>query len=483
MSNAPTASGPESLARARAVADAVLYEGYLLYPYRADSRKNQARWQFGVLGPPGAAEASTGEDSRLATELLLRGGSVLRVTLRFLQLQRRDVEEPRDGHYETVPEAWVGDRRYVSWDEAIAHEIDLEWDLSETLGQVERPVHDVSIDGGEDIETLGPECRLRRTRWPLRAKAILRRFPAVDGTSTLALEIRNTSAEPSGPDPRADAIRHSLLGAHLIVTTPDGEFESLLEPRPDAEDAARARTHHRCFPVLAGAPGERRIMLVSPIILYDYPEIAGESTGPMFDATEIDEILTLRVMAMTDAEKELARATDPLAAGIIDRADGSTAESLAALHGTFRDEIPTYREPDPAAPDSLGSGDKPWWDPAVDSSVDPGTATTVIDGTTIGKGSLVRVHPRQGADAQDIFFRDQVARVANVQTDVDGSTHVGVVLVDDPAADLHDWFGRYFYFAPSELEPLPGAAHEPPPGPDRDPHGGEGARTWKEATP
>ncbi|WP_373876772.1 hypothetical protein [Lolliginicoccus levis] len=474
----PTTGGTESLARARAVADAILYEGYLLYPYRADSRKNQARWQFGVLGPPGAAESSTGEEARLSTELLLRGGTRIQATLRFLQLQHRAIEELRDGRYVPVPEAWVGERRYVSWDEAIAHEIDLEWDLSGTTGHAVAPVREVSIEGGEDIETLGPECRLRRTRWPLRAKAILRRTPMADGLSTLALEVRNTSAEPTGPDPRTDAVRHSLLGAHLIVTTPDGEFVSLLEPDPAAEDAARARTHHRCFPVLAGAPGERRIMLVSPIILYDYPEIAGESTGPMFDATEIDEILTLRVMAMTDAEKELARATDPLAAEIVDRADHSTAESLAALHGTFRDEIPTYREPDPAIP-----GDKPWWDPGVDSSVDPDTATTVIAGTTIGKGSLVRVHPQRGADAQDIFFRDQVARVANVQTDVDGSTHVGLVLVDDPAADLHDWFGRYFYFAPSELEPLPGASHEPPPGPNRESHGGEGARTWKETTP
>jgi hypothetical protein len=67
------------------------------------------------------------------------------------------------------------------------------------------------------------------------------------------------------------------------------------------------------------------------------------------------------------------------------------------------------------------------------------------------------VHPSRRADAQDIFFADQVARVAAVVTDVDGDVHVAVVLVDDPAADLHDWYGRYFYFAPDELEPLPAA--------------------------
>ena len=60
--------------RVRAVADAVLYEGYLLYPYRADSRKNQTRWQFGVLGPPGAQAAGIGENDSLATQFLVYSG-------------------------------------------------------------------------------------------------------------------------------------------------------------------------------------------------------------------------------------------------------------------------------------------------------------------------------------------------------------------------------------------------------------------------
>ena len=59
--------------RVRAIADAVLYEGYLLYPYRANSGKNQSRWQFGVVGPPRAKERGIGEDSTLSAEVLLRG--------------------------------------------------------------------------------------------------------------------------------------------------------------------------------------------------------------------------------------------------------------------------------------------------------------------------------------------------------------------------------------------------------------------------
>ena len=96
----------------------------------------------------------------------------------------------------------------------------------------------------------------------------------------------------------------------------------------------------------------------------------------------------------------------------------------------------------------------PWWDPAADESVRPEVDHVVIDGVRVAKGSLVRVHPSRRADAQDLFFADQVARVTAVLSDVDGGSHVALVLVDDPAADLHDWYGRYLYFAPDELEPL-----------------------------
>ncbi|AEF40426.1 hypothetical protein [Hoyosella subflava] len=458
------AVNPASLERARAVADAVLYEGYLLYPYRADSRKNQTRWQFGVLGPPGAAERFAGEESHLSAQCLVRCGSDAKigVSVRFLQLQRREVEELREGRFVSVPEMTVGQQRYLAWDEAVAHDVDL-GDLA--LRSPHAVVTEVS--GAEVVEMLTDNGdiagRVRRTRWPLRAELSVH-ATGVSDLLTVNVAVRNTSTTTGSSDPKTDAIRSSLLGAHVILTCANAEFVSLLEPGERTDDtekaadevrAASSCVHHRCFPVLAGLPGERHIVLISPIILYDYPEIAGESSGPMFDATEIDEILTLRVMAMTEDEKAMARATDPLAAEIIDRADQSTADSLGALHGTIRngsndrsaglDHVPVFTEP---------GEDKPWWDPAVDSRVDPETDTVTICGVSVGKGSLVRVHPCRSADAQDLFFRDQVARVTMVHTDVDGGTHIGVVLVDDPAADLHDWFGRYLYFAPSELEPL-----------------------------
>ena len=65
------------------------------------------------------------------------------------------------------------------------------------------------------------------------------------------------------------------------------------------------------------------------------------------------------------------------------------------------------------------------------------------------------MRPSRRADAQDLFLAGMNAVVARVYSDVDGATHVAVVLEDDPAADLYETTGRFYYFGPEELEPLP----------------------------
>jgi hypothetical protein len=203
--------------------------------------------------------------------------------------------------------------------------------------------------------------------------------------------------------------------------------------------------------VLAGPPGAHDLVLVSPIILYDHPEIAEQSKGALYDSTEIDEILTLRIMTMTEEEKAQARATDPLAAQIIDRCDAMSPEAMLDLHGVLRNPHQAASEPGliPEVPTDVD-----WWDPTADNAVRPEIDAILVNGTRVARGSRVRLHPSRRADAQDLFYADQIARVTSVHEDVDGDQHVGVVLEDDPAAEMHDWYGRYLYFAPDEVEPL-----------------------------
>ncbi|GAA1853900.1 hypothetical protein [Asanoa iriomotensis] len=441
-----------SLEAVRAVADAVLYEGYLLYPYRASSGKNRSRWQFGVLGPPGAAERGLGEESGMAMQCLLTGDAhdgTVDVHLRFLQLQVRQAQRRvGDGTFVDVEALHAAGQTVLTWDEAVEREAVF---AAQEIGP-DAELR-VEISGGADVEPLLDELgtevgRVVRRRWPVRAH--VRLAAAVDdGQTRLTVAVENAYDGPVST--KDDAVRSSLLGAHLVLKANRAGFVSVIDP-PDAAAGAAARcAQHRCWPVLAGPAGTTDLVLGSPIILYDHPEVAEESPGALFDATEIDEILVLRIMTMTEAEKAEARATDPQVAAIIDRCDGLTPEELQRLHGVFRDPAP--RDLRNVEPPTFETGGMPWWDPAADAAVSPETDSVVVDGVRVGKGSIVRVHPRRRADAQDLFFAGQLARVTAVLSDVDGGTHVALVLVDDPAADLHDWYGRYFYFAPDEISP------------------------------
>lgn len=433
-------------ARARAIADAVLYEGYLLYPYRANSRKNQTRWQFGVLGPAGAADDGIGEEDSLSAQVLVapRENPKLSLVVRFLHLQHRGVEKDvGGGRFEPVEELVSDAQSWLRWDEAVEREIafgplDIESGVLQS--------HPIEIPSGTDIETVHGG-RLVRTRRALHAEMEI--TAERDGELVmLTMTVRNLAAPARDKD---EAIAVSLIGTHLVAEITGGDFVSLLEPPASADSAVARCRHHRCFPVLAGPPGDHALMLVSPIILYDHPEIAEQSEGALYDSTEIDEILTLRIMTMTDEEKAAARATDPLAAQIIDRCDSMSPEALLNLHGVLRD--PHARGEDPGLIPEIPEG-VDWWDPLADNAVQPGIDAVLVNGVPVSRGSRVRLHPSRRADAQDLFFAGKIARVTSVHETVDGDQHVGVVIEDDPAADLHEWYGRYLYFAPDEVEPL-----------------------------
>lgn len=430
--------------QARAIADAVLYEGYLLYPYRATSSKNQSRWQWGVLGPPGAADAGLGEDDSLSADFLVDGADAITLTVRFLHLQHRQSErELGGGRFECVDELCTPSGSWLTWDEAVECEI---------------PFGPLRLDDLSEPSSLPLAAPAATDVEPVQGDRVVRMRQQVRGTLTVGAErdgvlrrvsVRVTNIGAAAAD-KGDAIARSLIGTHIIAEAHHGQFVSLLEPPPSAAEAVSRCTRHRCFPVLVGPPDATDLLLISPIILYDHPEIAEQSQGQLYDATEIDELLTLRVMTMTDAEKAAARATDSRAAQIIDRCDTMPPDAMAAMHGVLRDphEIVSLI---PGVPEGVG-----WWDPLADTAVCPEIDAVLVNGSRIACGSRVRLRPSRQADAQDIFLADRVARVTSVHEDVDGNQHVGVVVDDDPAADLHEWYGRSLYFAPDEIEPLEG---------------------------
>ncbi|TMR00750.1 hypothetical protein ETD83_15960 [Actinomadura soli] len=446
---------------AREVADAILYEGYLLYPYRRSSVKNRVRWQFGVIVPPAWAEAQGLTDTGVAgsaeapwqqTECLLQAptDATIRCRVRFLQLQRKSVQERlTDGSYRSVDSLRSGARLEFGFDEALPQEFDLQFSLRDVLGDT----HEFAVQatGGMDTEHVEDEegrplGRVRRRRCPVTATAAVSASTVATSASKAAggdeprqshrlrVRIANKGAVTPPGASREEALAESLIGCHVLLGVDGGSFLSSLDPPQWARQAAEECVNVHTFPVLAGPPGDDHVVLSSPILLYDHPRVAPESPGDLHDATEIDEILSLRTLTLTDAEKREARATDPRAAEILDRTESMPPEVFSRLHGAVRSLRPAASA-DPEPP--------------------PGAGSVVVAGVPVRRGSRVRLRPRRhGVDPQDRFLEGRTAQVEAVLCDVDDATHLAVTVEDDPAAELNRWYGRFRYFSPDEVEPL-----------------------------
>ncbi|HEX4246921.1 MAG TPA: hypothetical protein VH008_03575, partial [Pseudonocardia sp.] len=472
----PPAGLAETLDEVGNVADAVLFEGYLLYPYRASARKNQLRWQFGVLTPKDWA-ARTAESWYSHTECLLEPAGGLEdrvhVRLRFLRLRQRRVQRATGtGDFVDVPELTVpdgagGDTLHLPWDEGIPETVDTPLPLAELAGRGR--ALPVELPGEESEELLLGSSgavvgRLLRRTWPVRARLLVSTepLPGPYGALRLRVRVENLDTDTDGgteqetPETgREVALRHSLIAAHSIVALSAGEFLSMTDPPEWARPAVAASVNEHTWPVLAGPSQRPRVVLSSPIILPDFPEIAPESPNQLFDGLENDEILTLRTLVLTDEEKREARATDPRAATLVDAVDSMPPEIFERLHGAIRSMsgpgvaaeiptatgVPTFGEVFAALDDgvpvySTDTGGKPWWDPAADASVDPETDSVLVGGARVAKGSTVVLRPNGRADAQDLFLTGRPALVEAVLHDVDGDVHLAVSLLDDPGSEF-----------------------------------------------
>ncbi|HWM85379.1 MAG TPA: hypothetical protein VNO33_06060 [Kofleriaceae bacterium] len=445
----------ELFASARQLADTVLYEGYILYPYRASARKNQVRWQFGVVAPRAWSEAGGCESSWLQTECLVEPTAMgaqpaLVGMVRFLQLQRRTVEEAVDAsgeRFRATDSLEAEGQLWTAWDEGALREVYL---LAGELRPGIACTMPFALEGGRDVKRIATSSglcvgRVVRERWPICGELRLAVQSAAESDSPLLrvrVRVDNLTPSLASSADRDEALRSSLVGTHTLLSVTGGAFVSLFDPPESARAAVSACANVRSWPVLTGEPGDRTTLLAAPIILHDHAQIAPESPADFHDATEIDELLALRTMTLTDDEKREARATDARAAAIIDRVDSMTPDVLERLHGAVRS---------PAVPASPPA----WWDPGADASVAPETDSVEVAGVPVARGSRVRLRPgRRRADAQDMFLVGRIASVQGVFLDVEDQRYIAVTLADDPGADLRIAHGRYLYFYPDEIEPL-----------------------------
>jgi hypothetical protein len=337
------------------IANAVLYEGFLLYPYRKSSIKNLRRWHFGTIGPSGGPDPTT-----MQTECLVEGngGTSIEIKIRFLQ-----------------------------------NEVEREVELD--ASPVRREFFFPHLQFATEVE----------------------RANIIDNIFRLTIRILNTASDRSASDRTKDD--GAMLSTHTLLSVREGAFVSLLDPPDHLRAAARDCRNIGTWPVLAGKEGERQFLLSSPIILYDYPQIAPESPGDFFDGTEMDEMLTLRLLTLSDDEKREVREAGDHGREILERTETLPPEQLGKMHGAIR---------------NLRKASK----------------------LEFREGDRVRLHPAKKADIFDIALDGKVAIVESVERDFEDRIHLAVTVEDDPGRDfgIARQIAHRFFFSPEEVELL-----------------------------
>jgi hypothetical protein len=367
------------------LAQTLLYEGYLLYPYRASSVKNRHRWLFGTLYPRRFVETQKeGDRWWMQTECLVQGtdAAVVEARVRFLHITEAGPAE---------------------------HEVDSPPRLMEDLIATPQPT-EFAFEAGIGREPLMGVLDL-----------CARRVDA--GVYTLRAAVRNlTSYDASRADQRElsrdRALASAFAAPQTLLSVAHGQFVSLVDPPGPLTAAAGACENIGTWPILVGDPARRDAMLSAPIVLPDYPRLAPESPGDFFDATEIDELLTLRVLTLTDEEKQTMRAGDAKARALLERTEAQDEAHRRRLHGSPR-------------PPLLCGGK-----------------------ATLEAGTRVRLRPRQGGDIFDLALAGKTATVLRLEQDYEGRIFVAVTVDDDPGQDLgvEGRPGHRFFFRSDEIE-------------------------------
>ncbi len=343
------------LEQVKEIANTVLYEGYLLYPYRHSAIKNRQRWTFGVLYPQEYSEANGGiEPWTMHTECLVTGSAdtMLDVYIRFLHLlMRRNVQsEAATAPSQTQPDElnaseWSLASRLANepWEEGIEREV-----CAQNLSVRDLLDHprllEVEFPCGRMVEEPtgaldASAATIVREQQPLVGSVIIAAEPINTDLFKVSVQIENRTPG-TGALMGYAVMPHSLVSTHTILQVHQGTFISLMDPPEALKAVAQGCQNFRTWPVLAGNEGEYDTILSSPIILYDYPQIAPESPGALFDGTEIDEILTLRIMTLTDEEKQEMRQGDERAREILERTEALSPEQFMKLHGVIRNLRP-----------------------------------------------------------------------------------------------------------------------------------------------
>jgi len=427
-----------SSTRVEKIADAVLYEGYALYPYRASSRKNRSRFTFGRLYPE-SFSVTQGDSAPFITQtecLLLSVGDnpLLNIRFRFLQPVSREIALPGEpvtsldaipdkDSLAIVAQTRIDGKLYQSWQEAVARELEFSRvPVADLLGEgIE--TRRFSFPTSTEMEPIPDRSGLIRAFICRRQMQIVglgkaRAARIDDQVLKVTVSLENlTQIEAADLINEETILLRTFVSTHAILTASGGEFLSLLDPPADYSDSAASCKNIGLWPVLVGEKNNNRAdtLLSSPIILYDNPELAAESPGDLFDNTEIDEILTLRVLTMTDEEKSEMNQLDERTREILERTESMSKADLLSMHGEMRKTEMSCNV-------------------FADRNVRP--KSVMIEGRELYVGDAVTIRPKGRADVMDLALEGRTAVIESIEQDAEERIYLALVLDEDPGRDL-----------------------------------------------
>jgi len=439
------------------IVNALLYEGYILYPYRASSRKNRQRFTFGRVYPHAFSLAQgEAEPFVMQTECLLRHRGempALEVDVRFLHPMAREVGSlskpltelpvaigPED--FKSVPELRIENKVYQTWQEAVERKVRLPQQALNTLATRSLTVpfcfpaslvqEAIRNRQGQSVGVI------RRRHERLEGVCEITAEPLDKQVFKISVRIANeTPLEKADVDDQEAVLMRTFASTHTIFRVQNGEFLSLLDPPAAYREAAATCANVGTWPVLVGEKesGDVDTILSSPIILYDYPKIAPESPGELFDGTEIDEILTLRVLTMTDEEKWEMSQIDEQARKILERTESLSEGQFIKMHGAMR---------------GASSFNEDFFNPKTRLK------SVIVDGVELKAGDRVRIRPKGRADVMDIALQGKAAVIESIEQDAENRIYLALVLDEDPGKDLGFLRqpGHRFFYGLNEVEPL-----------------------------
>lgn len=343
------ADKPDSQILLENITHTLLYEGYALFPYHRSAVKNQKPVPFGVVFPQHYNSYNEHAHSGIRAQCIVTGSEdpLVNISVRFLHLKKTELLErlvQGNGIHDFTPvtDLDVNGKSYQAGWQTIERTIST-GDLPVSQFLKSGKVFFIEFDKMYDSKSIyyeGGEVAAKQINSVSEIRGAVSieaaQIENIHNAFRIAIHITNTTpVEHAESVTRDDILSQSFLSTHTILQTKNGEFISQQNPPEKWRAAMEENKNINTWPILIDE--NNTTLLASPIILYDYPRINPQSSGDLFDSTEIEEALLLHVGVLSDDEKKRIARSDEKLQTMLNKVSQITPEEFINFHSRLKD--------------------------------------------------------------------------------------------------------------------------------------------------